>query len=106
MTRLFDGFTELFTGTFGDPVLVRPSGGAQTEIQAVFRDADIPVLAENGVETIAPYPTLRAHRDDAAPLIPDGEVDPGNGEKYRCLAPMDSGSPDPRGFVTIQLERI
>lgn len=104
MTRIFDGIADILNGVFGDTVTVTPSGGSPTDVQGIFRDADVPVINESGVETISDFPTLVLHRTDAVPLIPGGIVDPGNGHTYLCVADMDGGSPDPRGFVTIQLE--
>lgn len=104
MTRIFDGIADTISSVLGDAVTVTPPGGVAITIQAIFRDAEIPVMNDNGTETISPFPTLTAHRTDAVAIVPDGIVVPGNGKTYRCVASMDGGSPDPRGFVAIQLE--
>lgn len=106
MTRLFDGIADTISSVLGDTVNVTPPGGAATDIRAIFRDGEVPVMTDSGTETIAPFPTLTGHRTEVMSLVPDGIVDPGNGKTYRCLASMDGGSPDPRGFVVIQLELV
>lgn len=106
MSRIFDGIADTINSVFGDTVSVTPEGGAAKDIRAIFRVGEVPVMTESGTETIAPFPTLTVHRTDLAGLIPNGTVAPGNGETYRCVAKMDGGSPDPRGLVAIQLEKI
>lgn len=106
MSRIFDGIAGILTGVFGDTVTATPVGGSAGDIQGIFRDSDVPVLNDAGAETISPFPTIVMHRDDAAALIPGGLVEPGNGSTYKCLAKMDGGSPDPRGLVTVQLEKV
>ncbi|HGG04731.1 MAG TPA: hypothetical protein ENK28_04680 [Aliiroseovarius sp.] len=105
MTRLFDGVADVISRTFGDTVSVTPDGGVPRDIIGIFRDSEVPLMHDGGVEVIAAVPILSAHRDDVADMVPDGLVQPGNGKTYRAVAKLDHGSPDPRGFVDIQLEK-
>lgn len=106
MGTYFDGMADIITSTIGADVSVMSSGGQWRVESAIFRDADVPILSESGVQTIAPFPTLTVSRILAATLLPDGRVQPGNGQTYACLAKMDGGNPETGGLVQIQLERI
>ncbi|MBL3587860.1 hypothetical protein JMM61_21390, partial [Rhodovulum sulfidophilum] len=78
-----------------------PSGEAPRRIRALFRDADTAILTEGGAEVLNAVPTLQARRDQLAGLCPGGLVDLADGRRFRALAPMDGGNPDPGGMVTI-----
>ncbi|MBL3611271.1 head-tail joining protein [Rhodovulum sulfidophilum] len=104
MASVFDGMGALLTGALGAPVTIAPSGEAPRRIRALFRDADTAILTEGGAEVLNAVPTLQARRDQLSGLCPGGLVDLADGRRFRALAPMDGGNPDPGGMVTIQLE--
>ncbi|WP_414898429.1 hypothetical protein [Rhodovulum sp. YEN HP10] len=104
MASVFDGMGALLSEALGAPVTIAPPGEAPRQIRALFRDADSAVLTEGGVELLNAVPTLRARRDQIAGLCPDGLVALADGRRFRALASMDGGNPDPGGMVTIQLE--
>lgn len=106
MTSVFDGMGDILTGVLGDVVTVTPPGGVAADIQAIFRDADVPVQTDEGVELLDGVPRLRAARDDVATAIGGGVVELGDGRRFKLLAEMKTGNPDPRGLTTIQLEAL
>jgi hypothetical protein len=104
MTSLFDGLGTLTSAIFGATVSVEPIGQPARDIQAIFREAPMRVLTQDGGEMVTVLPTLRGVKSVLSVLSEGATVDPGNGKTYRCVADITTGSPAADGHVIWQLE--
>ncbi|WP_243612933.1 head-tail joining protein [Shimia aestuarii] len=106
MTSVFDGMAGALNATFGALVQHTPSGGEAVEIRAIFREQPIEVPDEDGRNILTVAPVLRVQRPVADGVSRDDVIEPGDGESYRVLNALTSGSPAADAFVLFQLERI
>lgn len=97
MTRLFDGLSDIFVGTFGQAVTVLGAGRTAYEIRAIYRNRSVDDLG-----IVVPEAVLHVRDEDAAPLrlYPDARVML-DGVIY--VPRVDE--PDGKGTTTIRLER-
>jgi len=104
MTGIFDGLARVVNATFGGPVTVIPAGGAEKDIQAIFREEPYEKFDEFGEGSVATVrATLGVLKADAALLAEGDKIQPGNGKTYELSAPLPDGSPASDAFVQFDL---
>ena len=106
MVSVFDGNTGILASVFGGTLTWTPSGGSATDLVAVFRARPVRLPTEDGGEILDVAPTVQIRRPDADSVARGDTIAPGDGNTYRVLNSLPSGSPAPDAFVMFQLELI
>lgn len=103
MTSIFDGMTGIFAGVFGAPVIWHPAGGADQQIQSIFREAPIEVDGADGQIALIEAPTWRVARNLVPGVARGDRITVRDGRSFRITAVHSGGSPAEDAFVICEL---
>lgn len=106
MTSIFDGMGPTLRALLGGSVSVTPVGGSAQTVTAIFRASESVMTQLDGFERQSFLPVVHVNRADLAKFPVRAMVEPGDGKKYRVVAPLNSGSPAFDANVPVQLELV
>jgi len=106
MSSIFDGLATTLTDILGETVRVYPGAGAGIDVTGLFREDPVEAADEfASTSQLVLEATLQIPADMAAGISIGDVVDPGNGNTYRIVNRVQSGSPAADRFITFVLER-
>lgn len=106
MVSVFDGMATALNGIFGETITVTPSAQPSRDIQGILRHEPLEVLDQNGVAVSTVEIWLKANKTDVSDLRRGDLISNENGDQYRYISKLASGSPADDAFVTISLEEV
>ena len=106
MTSIFDGLAGVVADVFGAPVTIAPGGASPVTIQAVLRQRQIEVAAEDGEPVIMLETVLRAPSADVATLVEGDLVTDVLGRSWRVRYRLPPDAPSLDRLEEFVLRRV